>query len=79
VVGGQGPDGAQPVCAGTDGRGHEAVANTDDRADYLCNLVRRRCPELTDADLAVLAAGPDSDTLPIKFAVMVLDVIAAAR
>ena len=43
------------------------------RAAYVRALIAHRCPELTDADL-VLVAGSD-DTLPVEIAAEVLDVI----
>lgn len=46
---------------------------TDDRAAYIRAVIRHRCPELTDANLAALDEGSG---LPVEIADMVFDVIA---
>jgi hypothetical protein len=55
----------------------------DDR-DRVMRIIMARCPELTDADLALItstqpaappAASSDNDTLPVEIADQILDVV----
>lgn len=48
---------------------------TADRLDYIRAIIRHRVPEVTDADLAVVAEQPD--TLPVEIANQVLEVVEA--
>ena len=50
----------------------------DDRDRYIKALVAHRCPELTDADLALMAAEPD-DTLPRQIGEQILTVLDALQ
>jgi hypothetical protein len=49
-----------------------------DRLAYLRAVVSHRCPELTDADLALMAAEPDG-ALPLEVAEQILTVIDALQ
>jgi hypothetical protein len=43
--------------------------------ERIVRLIRARCPELSDADLATLAAAPDPDALPAKIGEQILEVL----
>ena len=49
--------------------------NVSDDRDRIVRLIRHRCPELSEADLAALGDAPDPDMLPASIGVQILDVI----
>ena len=49
-----------------------------DERDRILRLIMARCPELTEADLALLGDAPDPDLgIPVEIADRILDLIAA--
>jgi hypothetical protein len=50
----------------------------DDRADYIINLIAGRCPEVTDADLALITSmEPSAEMLPVEIGEQIMDVLEA--
>jgi len=50
----------------------------DDRADYIINLIAGRCPEATDADLALITSmEPSAEMLPVEIGEQIMDVLEA--
>ncbi len=43
--------------------------------DRVLSLIRARCPELSEDDLALLAPAPDPDALPAAIGEQILDVL----
>jgi hypothetical protein len=51
-------------------------APSDDDRDRILRLIMARCPELSEADLALLGdTQPDPDMLPASIGAQILDVI----
>jgi hypothetical protein len=52
-----------------------------DRAAYVRSLILARCPELTDADLALIGivhpAAPSAEMLPVEIGEQIMDAIVA--
>ena len=50
----------------------------DDCADYIINLIAARCPEATDADLALITSmEPSAEMLPVEIGEQIIDVLEA--
>jgi hypothetical protein len=52
-------------------------SEADDRAAYVINLARHRCPELSETDLAALAKPVSAETLPAEIGEQIMDVLNA--
>ena len=50
----------------------------DDRAAYIHALIAARCPEVTDADLALITSmEPSAEMLPVEIGEQIMDVLEA--